>query len=229
MRETKAFRLEVKAVDEAAGTFTGYAAVFGNRDSYGDVIEPGAFAKTLADNAGVFPVLWQHDPYEPIGVSTSMEEDEKGLRVEAAISTETQRGRESLSLMKIGAVRGLSIGFETIQRQMDAGVRRLTELKLYEFSPVTFPANELALVTGVKSERLLAALASWAKDAKEGRVLSAGNRSLVESARDALQALLDAAEPPAGTQDGKGAAAPAPEPAFATPGAIVNHVFGGSR
>lgn len=231
MHETKSFRLEVKEVDESAGRFTGYAAVFGNRDSYGDIIEPGAFAKTIADKDGTFPVLWQHDPWDPMGVSTRMEEDDKGLYVEAEVSmAQGGKGALAMDLLKRKAIRGLSIGYETVQQRMDAGVRHLTEIKLWEFSVVTFPANELALVSGVKSERLLQTLASWAADeSKVGKVLSAANRALVENARDALQALLEAAEPSDDTRAGKGAATPPPEPAFATPGAISNHVFGGSQ
>jgi HK97 family phage prohead protease len=156
--EIKAFRMEVKDLDEDTGEFTGYAAVFGNRDSYGDVIEPGAFAKTIADKGGAFPVLWQHDPWEPIGVSTSMQEDDKGLFVTAKVSRVSARGREALDLMRMRALTGLSIGFQTINKRVEGGVRYLTEIKLWEFSTVTWPANELALVTGVKGARDLRAL-----------------------------------------------------------------------
>lgn len=213
MLEHKALALQVKEVDDEAGTFSGYAAVFGNRDSYGDVIEPGAFSKTIAEKGGVFPVLWQHDPWEPIGVSSQMVEDEKGLFVEASVTKESQRGREALALMKMGAVKGLSIGFQVLQRSVDAGVRHLTEIKLWEFSPVTFPANELALVTGVKSGRLAEALTQWAATDPIGF-------------RRSAQALLDL-EPPDGTP-GPGAADLREEPAFATPGAVANYVFGGN-
>lgn len=215
MRELKAFALQVKEVDADTGRFTGYAAVFGNRDSYGDVIEPGAFAKTIADKGGAFPVLWQHDPWEPIGTSTVMTEDDKGLYVEAEVSMEASgRGPLAMDLLKRKAIRGLSIGFQVVQQQMDAGLRRLTEIKLWEFSVVTFPANELALVSGVKSQRLAEALAKWAEADPVGF-------------RATTTALLDA-EPPSGTP-GEGAADLREEPAFATPGAIENHVFGGSR
>lgn len=214
MREHKAFPLQVKEVDAEAGTFSGYAAVFGNRDSYGDVIEPGAFAKTVADKGGVFPVLWQHDSWEPIGVSTTMSEDDKGLYVEAEVSMEPSgKGPLAMDLLRRKAIRGLSIGFQVVQQSMDAGIRRLTEIKLWEFSVVTFPANELALVSGVKSERFAQAVARWAEQDPNGF-------------RAATLALLDA-EPPDGTPT-KGAATTHPEPAFATPGAIVHHVFGGT-
>ena len=214
MREHKAFPLQVKEINAESGTFSGYAAVFGNRDSYGDIIEPGAFAKTIADKGGEFPVLWQHDPWEPMGGSTKMAEDEKGLYVEASLSMEPSgKGRLAMDLLKRKAIRGLSIGYQVVQQTAEAGERRLTEIKLWEFSVVTFPANELALVTGVKSERFTAALAKWAADDPDGF-------------RAATQALLET-EPPDGTP-AKGAAASHQEPAYATPGAIINHVFGGS-
>ncbi len=212
--ERKSFPLQVKAIDEASGTFSGYAAVFGNRDSYGDVIEPGAFAKTVADKGGVFPVLWQHDPWEPMGVSTTMAEDEKGLYVEAEVSMEPSgKGPLAMDLLRRKAIRGLSIGFQVVQQSVESGVRHLTEIKLWEFSVVTFPANELALVSGVKSERLTEALVRWSERDPDGF-------------RTATQALLES-EPPAGTP-AKGAAEQLQEPAFATPGAIIHHVFGGS-
>lgn len=217
MREHKSFPFQLKDMDEESGRFTGYAAVFGNRDSYGDVIERGAFAKTINDKGGTFPVLWQHDPDEPIGVSTVMREDEKGLYVEAEVSKVARRGMEAMDLLRMKAINGLSIGFQVVQKAMEAGERRLTEIKLWEFSVVTFPANELALVTGVKSERILAdALAKWAE------LDPAGFRATT-------LALLDGQEPaPATPPTDERAADQHREPAFATPGAIVNHVFGGT-
>lgn len=149
--EVKTFPMQIRSVSEEEGEFTGYAAVFGNRDSYGDVIEPGAFAESIAAKTDGVPVLWQHDPWEPIGVSAELAEDERGLRVKARVSKVAQRGREALHLMGMGALTGLSIGFRVLEREIDAGTRRLTKIDLWEFSPVTWPANELALVTGVKS------------------------------------------------------------------------------
>lgn len=196
MRERKAFRLKLSEVSDA-GRFSGYASVFGNVDSYGDIVERGAFARTIAAKGGRFPILWQHNPDEPIGVSLSMSEDPHGLAVEGELALDTQRGREAHALLRMGALEGLSIGYETINAERDGKYRRLTELKLWEYSVVTFPANELATVTAVKAAAQLQALRQWATteavDVKAGRVLSAGNRALVESAVEALRALLDAA------------------------------------
>jgi HK97 family phage prohead protease len=147
--ETKTFALKLDAPPDDEGRFTGYAAVFGNVDQGNDLIEPGAFTKTLQENPEV-PILWAHNPDEPIGVSASMVEDGKGLRVEGQLAMDVQRARELHSLMQIGAIKGLSIGYRTVQRSFKGAVRHLQELKLGEFSLVTFPMNTLAGVDGVK-------------------------------------------------------------------------------
>lgn len=147
--ETQSFTLKLDAPPDDEGRFTGYAAVFGNVDQGNDVIERGAFTKTLDENPEV-PILWAHDTDEPIGVSTSMVEDAKGLRVEGQLALDVQRAREVHALMKLGAIKGLSIGYKTVTRTFKGAVRHLEELKLGEFSPVVFPMNALAGVDDVK-------------------------------------------------------------------------------
>ena len=147
--EKLGLRFEVKQLDEA-GVFEGYAAVFGNEDLGGDVIEPGAFKKTLKENP-TLPILWQHDVREPIGVTLEAYEDGKGLRVRGQLNLETSRGREAYALLKQGALRGLSIGYDTIKEVWHGSVRRLKEVRLWEWSLVTFPMNPKAQVTAVKA------------------------------------------------------------------------------
>jgi HK97 family phage prohead protease len=154
--ETKRFNVaaEIKAVDDS-GVIEGYGSVFGNLDSYSDIVAPGAFAKSLeeAKASGRMPaMLWQHNPDEPIGVWTSMREDAKGLYVKGQLA-DTQRGREALALIKMGALTGLSIGYSTVRSEFDnnADVRFLTDVDLWEVSPVTFPANDRARITAAKS------------------------------------------------------------------------------
>jgi uncharacterized protein len=86
-------------------------------------------------------MLWQHKAQEPIGVWTQLEEDARGLRVTGRLDLSVARAREALSLMRSGAVDGLSIGFRTIRSAKDAqnGARRLLEIDLWEISIVTFP------------------------------------------------------------------------------------------
>lgn len=141
--DTSDFRFELKSLDDA-GALEGYAAVFGNVDLGGDVIEPGAFTKSIQESGGQVPILWQHDRYEPIGVSTELEQDRKGLRVKGQLNMETQRGREARALLNQGALQGLSIGYRAVKAVRESGARRLRELALKEFSPVVFPMNELA-------------------------------------------------------------------------------------
>lgn len=146
---------EIKAVN-ADGTVEGYGSVFGVRDNYDDVIAKGAFIKSLKDHkaAGTMPaMLWQHDADKPIGVWTEMVEDEKGLRIKGQLAMETVKGKEAHALLKMGALNGLSIGFMSKEWSYDreTEVRTLTAIDLWEVSLVTFPANEKARVTNVKS------------------------------------------------------------------------------
>jgi HK97 family phage prohead protease len=139
------FKFELKELTDA-GELDGYAAVFGNVDQGGDVIEPGAFSKSIQETGGKVPILWQHDRYEPIGVSSSLEQDRKGLRVKGQLNMDVQRGREARSLLGQGAMQGLSVGYKSVKHAFDGPVRRLKEMALKEFSPVVFPMNELATV-----------------------------------------------------------------------------------
>ncbi len=152
---------EFKALDEAQGIFEGYLACFGNVDSYKDVIDHGAFTKTLSEAElsrerksapYLFPLLWQHNPTEPIGGFLEMREDAKGLYVKGQIDLDIEQGRRAFSGMIKGYLRGLSIGYDTIKEQFKDGLRRLKEIRLWEGSTVTFAANPLTYVDGVKSE-----------------------------------------------------------------------------
>ena len=154
-REVRSFALQIKATGED-GTVEGYGSVFGVRDNYDDVIAKGAFIQSLKDHkaAGTMPaMLWQHDADKPIGVWTEMVEDEKGLRIKGQLAMETVKGKEAHALLKMGALNGLSIGFVSKEWAYDreTEVRTLTAIDLWEVSLVTFPANEKARVTNVKS------------------------------------------------------------------------------
>lgn len=163
--ETKAFRLEVRAVDDS-GEIEGYGSVFGVEDNYGDVIAPGAFAASLKTHkaAGTMPaMLWQHRGDQPCGVWTEMSEDAKGLKVKGRLVLASERGREAHALLKAGALTGMSIGFRSREWSYDndTEIRTLTEIELWEVSLVTFPANPKARVTDVKSTE--AAIAAFTK------------------------------------------------------------------
>lgn len=154
----KDFNLEVKEVN-ASGTIEGYGSVFGGApDSYGDVVLPGAFSVTLREHrsAGTMPLmLWGHQQTElPIGDWTEMAEDTKGLYLKGQLDLEDPVGQRVHRALVRKSVRGLSIGYETKQRESDPkkpGVNYLKEVALWEVSPVNFPAQRRAKITSVKS------------------------------------------------------------------------------
>lgn len=133
------------------GKFAGFGSVFDVVDSDSDVIVKGAFKKSLRKRTP--SMLWQHKMQEPIGVYTSLKETSEGLVVEGEINLEVQQGREAFSLLKQGALTGLSVGFITKGYDIDSKrrVRTIKEADLFEISLVTFPANDSARITSVKS------------------------------------------------------------------------------
>lgn len=154
-RETRACTLQVKAVG-SDGEIEGYASVFGVIDNYDDIIVQGAFSATLQAHkaAGTMPaMLWQHDSSAPIGVWTEMAEDATGLLIKGRLALDTKGGQEAHALIKMNAISGLSIGFMPVQWAYNTStdVRTLTAIDLWEVSLVTFPANQRARITTVKS------------------------------------------------------------------------------
>lgn len=198
-REIKSFPFEMK-LNAANRTVTGYASTFGNKDLVGDVVQEGAFKKTISERADKIKLLWQH--YEPLGKPLRMAEDSKGLHVEAYIS-KTALGNDALALLEDNVIDSFSIGYDVLQDEYDSQqqTRFLKELKLYEFSLVTFPANEEAGVMGVKNYEDFANIlrktgaADVTRLLKEGRKLSNANRQLIENAIEALTNVLAIAEP----------------------------------
>lgn len=198
--------IEVKALDSGDGLmrFSGYGAVFGNLDSYGDVLVKGAFKDSLkeAKSSGIYPaMLSQHggwgmtaDDMTPIGLWESLEEDEIGLKLDG-IFAETQRGKEMYTLMKMTprpAITGLSIGYipkEYVMGTKPSEPRRtLKKVDLMEISPVTFPANGKARVASVKSGLTVRDLERALRDVglsqAEAKALMAGGYKSLEHRDD---------------------------------------------
>lgn len=154
--QTHAAPLELKFVAQD-GVFEGYASVFGNIDSAGDRIVPGAFAKSLAACRAQDrwpPMLWQHEPKQPVGTWEEMYEDSHGLYVRGRLFIEDiALAREAYALLREKVVSGLSIGYRTKESQRDgqSGARVLREVDLLEVSLVTFPANDMARIRAVKT------------------------------------------------------------------------------
>lgn len=173
---------EVKA-DSDKRTIVGYAAAFGNVDAYNDIIEQGAFAKTISENRTRIKTFYNH--MFPIGLPEEMREDSRGLYTESKVS-KTARGDEVLELIRDGVISEMSIAFETVKSEQDedTGIRTLKEVRLREFGPVDFAANEQATIEAVKS------LTQRFHDGQKGL-----NPDNLKSLRDEIDTLLATLEP----------------------------------
>lgn len=150
---------DVEAVDDA-GRITGYGSVFGVVDLQQDVVERGAFARSLAEHekAGTrIKMLWEHR--YPIGVWDVVAEDKRGLKLSGiALKDDVRQAREGYALAKAGVVDGLSIGYRIASGGAyndSKGVRHLTDVDVVEVSLVMDPANPRARVASVKTIRQL--------------------------------------------------------------------------
>ena len=190
--------LDLKSVD-ADGAFAGYASLFGREDLSRDVVLRGAFTETLAKRgARGVRMLFQHDPAQPIGVWDEIAEDAKGLYARGRLMPDVSKAREVLSLMRAGALDGLSIGFKAVKARRDpkSGIRRLEQIDLWEISVVTFPMLPDARVAGVKSQPFAGGIPTereferWlTRDAgltrSQARALMRGGMKGLEALRDA--------------------------------------------
>lgn len=147
----KSVALTLKREPDQDGVFEGYASVFGIVDQGMDVVERGAFRKSLGTRK--VKMLWQHDMSQPIGVWDEIYEDERGLFVRGRLLKEVEKGREAMALLRAGAIDSMSIGYRTMESmpEGDGRVRKLTEVDLFEISLVTFPMLPDAKVTAVKA------------------------------------------------------------------------------
>jgi HK97 family phage prohead protease len=152
-----------RASIDSDGTVIGYASLFGEVDAARDMVMPGAFADSLRQrDIRRVPMLFQHDPAEPIGIWLELREDYRGLYARGRLIPEVMRAREILALLRAGTADGLSIGFRTTRARVDprTRVRKLFDVDLWEISIVTFPLLAGARVRAVKEapgvqERLL--------------------------------------------------------------------------
>jgi len=165
--------LDLKVDDAESGVFEAYASVFGVRDSYNDVVQYGAFRKTLKER-GAVKVFYGHDITQPpIGKTMELREVQRGslpadiltrwpeatgaLYARVKLS-DTSLGRDVLTLLKDGALNEMSFGYDAVKADYGddpangGRVRNLKEVRLHEVSVVAFPANQAALVTSVKAE-----------------------------------------------------------------------------
>ena len=194
-RKTLTFRTE--EYDEEQGIFSGYAAVCGNIDSGGDVIEPGAFTKTIAEGWERVKILALHnDCWLPIGRPLELREDSNGLFIKAKIS-DTSMGRDIKVLLKDGVLNELSIGYDPVVFDYDEhGIRHLREVKLWEVSVVTWAMNPEAVITDYKADeatgRVMAMVEDAATDIKAGRKISSARLKALREASASMKAATKA-------------------------------------
>lgn len=175
-REYKSFKFELKEANEE-GEFSGYAAVFGNKDDGDDIIEKGAFARTILEDFSRIKILSQHRGHDlPIGKPLELKEDDHGLYIRGKIS-DTQTGRDIRTLLKDGVLTEMSIGYDTVKYDFDSitGIRHLKEIRLWEVSIVTWAMNNQAKIDAVKSlqsgtEELKTLVDEIASEAKAGKL-----------------------------------------------------------
>lgn len=189
----------------ADGEFFAYASVFGNRDSYGDVVQKGAFAKSLAEWAkgdNPIPLLWGHnfaDPDYNLGYIKEAVEDDRGLRVHAALDMDSPKSLQVYRLLKSGRVAQMSFAYDVVKETYVESVSvdngdgtstvtpsyySLDELKIHEVSVVPLGANQETEVLAVKS-------ATDALRAKAGRALSAKNEDMIRATIECMQESID--------------------------------------
>ena len=188
--------MEVKQLSDD-GEFVGIASVYGNVDLGGDIVEPGAFTKTIAERGDRVRLMDNHKTR--IGIAT-ITDTPVGLEAKGKINTEKQSGRDALSDLKFyrdnGLPMGMSIGYQTLQFDRNSkGNKLLKELKLYEVTVTEMPMNELAHVVSVKS---ITDLISKARDSREKK--DAFNTELAECELQSslylmVKALSDSLEP----------------------------------
>lgn len=194
-REYKSVSFELESADEKTGEFSGYASVFGNVDDGGDIVDKGAFSKTIVEDFARIKILSQHDQCElPIGKPIELREDDKGLYIRGKISN-TQKGRDIQTLLKDGVLNELSIGYEAIDYEIDEEnhVRHLKQIRLWEVSIVTWAMNDQATIDDVKS--LAEELRAEAKSGKISRARLNALKPFIAVVRELVEILSPFLEP----------------------------------
>lgn len=153
--------VEWKALS-AEGEFTGMAAIYEVADLNGDIIRRGAARRTIQQNPEV-PILHSRDLSRPLGLGMLTETDD-GVQIQGRLNLDTQDGKDARSNMQKRVFRGLSIGFDVLRRTFIEDpvthevTRIIEELQIWEVSPVTVPAQPMALIGEVKARDDMAAL-----------------------------------------------------------------------
>lgn len=203
--EYKDLPVQLKVDEKEEGVVEAYVSVFGNVDSYGEIVEKGAFAESLKSSFPRYPkFVWAHNWEEPLGPTLEAHEDERGLYAKGKFVLSVQRAREIYELMKAGAITDFSFGYKVDEDVVDEnGIRHLKKLTIFEWSPVLVGANPKATLLNVKSV--------------EQVIVNSGNRKIIENiiekigsvvspldeAKQQLEALLEATEPSPSADEGE--------------------------
>lgn len=203
----------IQAAEE--GTFKAVASAAGSV-AYGERgptrFAKGAFAETLKVSGGKYPLLWQHREDQPIGI-VHVSETKEGLIADGQLAMDIQQGKEAHSLLKLGGIDGVSIGFNAKKAKhvirRGETIREVEQADLAEISLVTFPADREARVTQVHSEgdvenelhdlscvvTSLENVASHVEESQAGRVFSEANLKQIRSALGSLVGLVEKVDP----------------------------------
>lgn len=176
MAKLKDFSVQFKAGPDdglADGEFTAYASVFGNKDSYGDVVMPGAFLEDLQswkDSGNVIPLLFGHNMQDPdynIGHVVEAKEDDHGLLVHARLDLDSPKAAQVYRLIKGRRLSQMSFAYDVLEggeaeRTKADGTKEhvyeLRKLKVYEVSTVPIGANQETEILAVKAAASAASL-----------------------------------------------------------------------
>lgn len=145
---------EFKDFDESKGIVKGYGSVFGNMDSDRDIIQYGAYTKTLAENSKRIKYYYQHDLSRPIGKFAELYQDDYGLGFVAQMALDTIDGKDAYEKMRFGLIEENSVGIIPTKSTPNGDHRIITEVKLFEISAVSLAANDMASINDVKNHTL---------------------------------------------------------------------------
>jgi HK97 family phage prohead protease len=151
----KSFDLEVKDVDTKNGEVIGYFSAFGNVDSDGDIMMPGAFKRSIQDwgpeGKNRIKHLMNHDPSQPLGKILELKEDDYGLYYRSKVGSH-QLGKDFVKMVESGLITEHSIGFRTLREQKADNGNQIHEVMLFEGSSLTaWGANEATPLLGMKN------------------------------------------------------------------------------
>ena len=193
--KVKAVATDAKNETLSDGQFVALVSVFGNVDSYGDVVMPGAFTKSLsawASSGDTIPVIWSHnwaDAFSHIGHVVKAEETAEGLLITGELDLENPTAKQVYKLLKARRIKEFSFGYDILEaahvEKDGESYYELRELSIIEVGPCLKGVNPETELLAVKAQAIEAGV-------KAGRVLSAANQEKLTAAKEALESILAA-------------------------------------